>query len=67
MYDSVVTGQKEIPLFDDEGNVVIDEEGNPVTIVEDVVETIEIIPAGSRWGIRADQMFLLRWLINVKS
>ncbi|AFU62742.1 tail fiber protein [Escherichia phage phAPEC8] len=59
MYDSVVTGQKEIPLFDDEGNVVIDEEGNPVTIVEDVVETIEIIPAGSRWGIRADQMFFI--------
>ncbi|MCG4376155.1 tail fiber domain-containing protein, partial [Escherichia coli] len=32
---------------------------NPVMVMEDIIERVEITPAGSRWGGRPDLLFYI--------
>lgn len=50
VYDDVITGQREMPLTDNDGSIIVDEDDNPVMVIEDIIERVEITPAGSRWG-----------------
>lgn len=50
VYDDVITGQREMPLTDNDGSIIVDEDDNPVMVMEDIIERVEITPAGSRWG-----------------
>ncbi|MCG3024090.1 tail fiber domain-containing protein, partial [Escherichia coli] len=48
VYDDVITGQREMPLTDNDGSIIVDEDDNPVMVMEDIIERVEITPAGSR-------------------
>lgn len=39
-----------MPLTDNDGSIIVDEDDNPVMVMEDIIERVEITPAGSRWG-----------------
>ncbi|HCS7094314.1 TPA: tail fiber domain-containing protein, partial [Escherichia coli] len=38
---------------------IVDEDDNPVMVIEDIIERVEITPAGSRWGVRPDLLFYI--------
>lgn len=59
VYDDVITGQREMPLTDNDGSIIVDEDDNPVMVMEDIIERVEITPAGSRWGVRPDLLFYI--------
>ena len=40
----------EMPLTDNDGSIIVDEDDNPVMVMEDIIERAEITPAGFRWG-----------------
>ncbi|MEL2621543.1 hypothetical protein R9K77_00010, partial [Escherichia coli] len=44
---------------DNDGSIIVDEDDNPVMVMEDIIERVEITPAGSRWGVRPDLLFYI--------